>query len=80
VSDDGAAHVPLGDGLRVVSIRVRDEDVVLVRGILAGYDGIASVHGDASGVVAIVATDTTYAELDAILAELPADVVLSRVG
>jgi hypothetical protein len=79
VSDDGAAHVPLGEGLRVVSIRVRDQDVVLVRGILAGYDGIASVHGDASGVIAIVATETTYAELEAILGELPEGVVLSRV-
>ena len=80
MSDHGAAHVPLGAGLRVVSLRVRDADVVFVRGILAGYDGIASVHGDASGAIAIVATESTYAELDAILTELPDGVVLSRVG
>jgi hypothetical protein len=76
----GASHVPLGEGLRLVSIRVRPQDVVLVRGILAGYDGIASVHGDDSEHVAIVTTDSTYAQLDAIIAELPDGVVLAREG
>jgi hypothetical protein len=76
---DGASHVPLGAGLRLMTLRVRDEDVVLLRGILAGYDGVASVHGDASGLVALVATDSTYAELERIVAELPDGVVLERL-
>jgi hypothetical protein len=79
VTGDGASHVPLGEGLRLVTLRVREGDVVLLRGILAGYDGIASVHGDASGLVAIVATESTHAELEAILAELPDGLVTERV-
>lgn len=78
-SDDGASHVPLGEGLRVVSLRVRAADVVLVRGIFAGFDGVASVHGDQSGVVALVATESTFAELEAIVAELPEGVVIERL-
>lgn len=76
---DGTRHVPLGEGLRTLTIRVRDEDVVFVRGIFAGYDGVASVHGDESGLVALVATESTFAELEAIVAELPEGVVLERV-
>ncbi len=76
---EGTAHVPLGEGLRVVTLRVRRQDVVLVRGILAGYDGIASVHGDESGLVALVATDSTFDELEAIVASLPAGLVVERV-
>lgn len=78
MSEDGASHVPLGEGLRVMTLRVRDEDVVYVRGIFAGYDGIASAHGDRSGLVALVATDSTYAELEAIVDGLPPGVVLER--
>ena len=77
--NDGAAHVPTGPGLRLLTLRVRREDVVLVRGIFAGYDGIASVHGDESGLVALLATESTFAELEAIVAELAADLVLERV-
>lgn len=76
---DGTRHVPLGEGLRTLTIRVRNEDVVFVRGIFAGYDGVASVHGDESGLVALVATDSTFSELEAIVAELPAGVVIERV-
>jgi hypothetical protein len=77
--EDGASHVPLGDGLRLMTLRVREADVVFVRGIFAGYDGIASVHGDASGLVALVATEDTFAELEAIVAGLPDGVVLQRL-
>jgi len=76
---DGAAHVPMGPGLRLLTLRVRTEDVVLVRGIFAGYDGVASVHGDQSGLVALLATDSTFAELEAIVDGLPQGVVLERV-
>jgi hypothetical protein len=77
---DGTAHAPLGEGLRVLTLRVREEDVVLVRGILIGYDGIASMHGDDSGLVALVATESTYAELEAIVESLPAGLVIERVS
>ncbi len=77
---DGASHVPLGEGLRLLTLRVRTEDIVFVRGILAGYDGVASVHGDESGLVALVATESTFDELEAIVAELPEGVVIERLG
>ena len=75
---DGASHVPLGEGLRLLTLRVRTEDIVFVRGIFAGYDGVASVHGDESGLVALLATESTWGELEAIVAELPEGVVLER--
>ena len=77
---DGASHVPLGEGLRLLALRVRTEDIVLLRGIFAGYDGIASVHGDESGLVALLATESTFAELEAIVDELPVGVVIERLG
>lgn len=77
---DGASHVPLGEGLRLLTLRVRTEDIVLLRGIFAGYDGIASVHGDESGLVALLATESTFAELEAIVDELPVGVVIERLG
>ncbi len=67
---EGARHVELGPGLRLVQLRVAPRDVVVLRGILAGYDGIASAHGDESGVVALLATDGTIDELDAIVDDL----------
>ncbi len=77
---DGASHVPLGEGLRLLTLRVRTEDIVFVRGIFAGYDGVASVHGDTSGLVALLATESTFEELEAIVAELPEGVVIERLG
>lgn len=67
---DGTAHVPLGDGLVVRRLRMKPEDVVRLRGILAGYDGLASPHGDRSGVTVLVTTTDRAEELDAWLVDL----------
>jgi hypothetical protein len=77
---DGARHVALGPGLRLVQLRVAPADVVVLRGILAGYDGVASVHGDETGVIALLATDGTIDELDEIVVELARSVSFERIG
>lgn len=77
---DGTANVELGEGLQLITIRVRKEDEVLVRGILIGYDGIASAHGDESGVLALVATESTLGELEAFLESLPPGLILERIS
>lgn len=66
----GTRHVPLGDGLVVVCVRVARGDAVLVRGLLAGFDHLASPHADESGLLALVTTDACAGELRAWLDEL----------
>jgi hypothetical protein len=77
---DGARHVELGPGLRLVQLRVAPSDVVVLRGILAGYDGVASVHGDETGVVALLATDGTIDEVNEIVSDLARSVAVERIA
>jgi hypothetical protein len=76
---DGARHVELGPGLRLVQLRAAPADVVVLRGILAGYDGVASVHGDETGVIALLATDGTIDELNEIVLDLARSVAIERL-
>lgn len=75
MSDDapGTRHVPLGEGLVVVRLRLGSRDAVLVRGLLAGFDHLASPHSDESGVLALVTTAAREAELRSWLDELRAE-------
>lgn len=75
MSDDGLGtrHVPLGDGLVVVRVRVAPRDAVLVRGLLSGFDHLASPHSDSSGVLALVTTTAQEGELRAWLDEVRAE-------
>lgn len=77
---DGTSHVPLGDGLVVRRLRLRPEDVVRLRGILAGYDGLASAHGDRSGVTVLVTTGDRENELDAWLEDLAGEIDMERLA
>ncbi|MDQ3037737.1 MAG: DUF4911 domain-containing protein [Myxococcota bacterium] len=77
---DGAAHVPLGEGLVVRRLRLAPPDVVRLRGILAGYDGLASAHGDRSGVTLLITTCDREAELDAWLADVAQEIAFERLG
>jgi hypothetical protein len=79
-SEEGTSHVPLGPGLVIRRLRLAEGDVVRLRGILAGYDGLASAHGDRSGVTVLVTTDDRAAELDAWLAELDAELSFERLA
>jgi hypothetical protein len=68
--DLGTSHVPLGEGLVVVRLRVSPADAVLVRGMLAGHDHLASPHADSSDVLALVTTTDREAELRGWVADL----------
>jgi hypothetical protein len=58
-------------------LRVSSRDVVWLRSILEGYDGLAALYGDGSGVVTVMAPNERASELDALLAELAREAVLS---
>ncbi|UJR81942.1 DUF4911 domain-containing protein [Sandaracinus amylolyticus] len=73
---DGASHVPLGEGLVVRRLRMQPSDIVRLRGILAGYDGLASAHGDRTGVVVLVTTTDREAELDEWLEDVAREIDL----
>ena len=53
-------------------VRLADvADVVVLRGILMGYDGLAGAHGDRVGdVVALAVPDALVPEVDELLAAL----------
>jgi hypothetical protein len=51
-------------------LRVRTGDVVWLRSILEGYDGLAALYGDGSGVVTVMTPRERESELDALLSEL----------
>jgi len=53
-----------------VRLSLPPEDVVVLRGILAGYDGIASAHGDETDVVALVTPHAMLPALEELLGEL----------
>jgi hypothetical protein len=63
----------LGEGLIERRLRLRDEDVVWLRGVLEGYDGIASLFGDGSGEIILAVPADRIAELDALLADLASE-------
>lgn len=75
----GARHVPLGEGLALVRLALAPEDVVVLRGILAGYDGLVSAHGDETDVIALVTPHAMLPELEALLDELARELPLTRV-
>lgn len=81
MSEAGESHVPLGDGLVVRRLRLEDEAIVHLRGILVGYDGLASAHGDREGrgVVVLVTTREREAELDAWIDEVAEEIPLERI-
>lgn len=75
-SELGTRHVPLGEGLVVVRLRPAPGEAVLVRGLLAGFDHLASPHADESGVLALVTTTSLEAELRAYLDDLKNEITI----
>ncbi len=59
-----------GPGLCWRTLRVADADVVWLRSVLEGYDGLASLHGSGNGVVSLCTPESRAPELDALLDEL----------
>jgi len=68
-----------GDGLVTRRLRLADRDVVWLRSVLEGYDGLASLHGDRSGVVTLIAPAQRARELDALLDDLEREAVVLRL-
>lgn len=76
---EGTDNVELGPGLVIRRLRLARGDVVCLRGILAGYDGLASAHGDRSGITVLVATLDHEAELDTWIDEMSAEMGIERL-
>jgi hypothetical protein len=57
-------------------VRVADADVVWLRSVLEGYEGLAALYGDGNGVVTLTTPRSRAGELDALLADLRAEVAL----
>ncbi len=71
--------VPVGPGLVSVRLAMADADVVVLGGILLGYDGLASIHGDGGEEIVLVTTEARSAELCGLLADLADELVIQRV-
>jgi hypothetical protein len=76
-----ARRVPapdLGDDPRLARrrLRVSSADVVWLRSILEGYDNLAALYGDGTGVVVVTAPQERADELDALLADLATEAQL----
>jgi Domain of unknown function (DUF4911) len=69
----------LDRGLTLRRLRVADADVVWLRSVLEAYDGLASLHGDGSGVVTLTTTPCQTRELDELLEELAVEAPLHRL-
>lgn len=67
---------PLGYRVR---LRAADRDVVWLRSVLEGYDGLASLYGDGSGVITLTTTSSQASELDALVSELCREAPLVRL-
>ena len=75
--------VPLGGArarlVPAAEVRVADADVVWLRSILEGYEGLAALYGDGSGIVVLTAPTSRLAELDALLDDLCKEAALQRL-
>jgi hypothetical protein len=65
-----------GPGLTWRRLRVANPDVVWLRSVIEGYDGLASLYGDGTGIVVLTTTRAQAAELDELLHELCAEAQL----
>ena len=72
---------PVGEGVIAVRLVMNDADVVVLGGILLGYDGLASIHGGEDGDdLVLITTEARRAELDALLEDLAIELPLRRVS
>ena len=65
-----SAEIPSGPGMVERRLRVADPDVVWLRSLIEGYEGLALLYGDGSGIVRLIAPESRAAELDSLLADL----------
>ena len=68
-----------------IHLRIAKEDVVVLGGILLGYEGLVSLQGepkqgsDAPHIIALVTTSALVEQLDALLIDLAHEVRFERV-
>lgn len=73
---DGTTNAAWGPGVTMRRLRLTQvQDLVVLRGILMGYDGLVSPHGDRAGdILALAVPDALVGEVDALLEALRGEV------
>jgi hypothetical protein len=65
----GRRPLPLGEGVVARALEIEEAEQLRLALLLAGYDGLGSLHGDGERVV-IVTTESQAVELDEALASI----------
>jgi hypothetical protein len=74
-----ARSIPIGPGLVAVRLAMAPEDVVVLGGILAGYDGIASLHGEDTSELVVLTTESMWPSLATLLESLEGEIAMRRL-
>ena len=64
---------PTGPGLVERPVLVAREQVAFLRYVLEAHEGLAFMHGDGSGVILLLTTESQEAALDRLVADLEAE-------
>lgn len=70
----------MGPGLVAVRLAMAREDVVVLGGILAGYDGIASLHGEDTSELVVLTTESMWPSLATLLDALAGEIEMRRLS
>lgn len=70
----------MGPGLVAVRLAMAREDVVVLGGILAGYDGIASLHGEDTSELVVLTTESMWPSLATLLEALAGEIEMRRLS
>lgn len=70
----------MGPGLVAVRLAMAREDVVVLGGILAGYDGLASLHGEDDAELVVLTTESMWPALETLLEALAGEVAMERLS
>lgn len=62
-----------------VRLAMAPEDVVVLGGILAGYDGIASLHGEDTSELVVLTTESMWPSLATLLESLEGEIAMRRL-
>lgn len=73
------APSPAGEGLVERRVLVARAEVAFLRYVLEGHDGVALMHGDGSGAISLFAPESQARALDALIADLAAEGLLTDV-
>ncbi|MFN7702649.1 MAG: hypothetical protein ACK6CU_13475 [Deltaproteobacteria bacterium] len=73
-----ARPIPVGPGLVAVRLAMAPADVVVLGGVLSGYDGIASLHGEDGDGLVLLTTESMWPSLAPLLEELDREIAMQR--